>query len=76
MCSYHETPKKKFDFETGYLVKSPCRACDHRPEFPECIQDCRTLDRIQRRLAFGVATTCGFSDLEPYAVMLDDRQKK
>jgi len=39
--------KHKFDFEIGYLVKSPCRDCENRSLFPECSDNCDILDRIQ-----------------------------
>jgi len=39
--------KHKFDFEIGYLVKSPCRDCEKRTEFPKCISKCVILDKIQ-----------------------------
>lgn len=71
-----DTPKTRFDFENGYLINSPCKQCNSRPHFPDCIQDCLTLDHIQKRLAYGVVTTHNYSAKESYAVLLDDRQKK
>ena len=41
----------KFDFDVGYLVKSPCKECDQRFLFPECIEECDILDNIQTILA-------------------------
>lgn len=43
--------KYKFDFEIGNLVKSPCRGCEKREEFPHCIETCEIIDRIQSLLA-------------------------
>ncbi|QTA90098.1 Uncharacterized protein dnm_061590 [Desulfonema magnum] len=43
--------KYKFDFEVGTLVKSPCRKCDKRKDFPACTEDCKMLDKIQSVLA-------------------------
>lgn len=43
--------RSRFDFDVGYLVKSPCRECPQRPEFPRCREDCRLIDRIQAVLA-------------------------
>jgi len=43
--------KHRFDFEIGYLVKSPCRDCKKRPEFPKCISKCIILDKIHTVLA-------------------------
>lgn len=39
--------KHQFDFEVGYLVKSPCKGCEKRPLFPKCSEKCDMLDRIQ-----------------------------
>ena len=41
----------KFDFEIGYLVKSPCRGCDFYKRFPGCVNECQILDKIQTTLA-------------------------
>ncbi|MCK4620344.1 MAG: hypothetical protein KAT52_10390 [Desulfobacterales bacterium] len=43
--------KYKFDFEVGYLIKSPCKECNKRENFPKCIDDCRALDKIQTILS-------------------------
>lgn len=69
-------PIKKFDFEHGYLIKSPCKTCLYQTRIPDCIDSCRVLDRIQTTLAQGVVTTCRFSPLEPYTIQYDDAQKK
>jgi hypothetical protein len=76
MYNYRSHPKKRFDFELGYLVQSPCKACVYRHTIPDCIDRCRILDRVQTTLARSVVTTCGFSPLEPYSVRLEERQKK
>lgn len=46
-----------FDFEIGYLVKSPCRCCDHKDELPQCAHGCRLLDRVRDVLADTVPCT-------------------
>ena len=69
-------PKTRFDFENGYLINSPCKQCEQRPSFPGCIDNCHTLDHIQKRLACGVLTTHNYSAKETYAVLLDEGQKK
>lgn len=43
--------KFRFDFDVGTLVKSPCKNCKDRDEFPECMTECKWLDRIQTVLA-------------------------
>jgi hypothetical protein len=67
---------RQFDFEIGHLKKSPCRKCLQRPLFPGCTGDCEMLDRIQTKLARGIATTHTHSSLEPYVIYLDERQSK
>jgi hypothetical protein len=41
----------KFDFEVGYLIKSPCKECNKRKNFPKCAEDCSALDKIQTILS-------------------------
>jgi hypothetical protein len=67
---------RQFDFDIGYLKKSPCRTCLRRPLLPDCADSCAILDRIQTRLARGVSTTHTHSPLEPYAVYLEDCKGK
>lgn len=76
MYKYRSHPKKRFDFELGYLVKSPCKSCVYRSSIPDCMDRCQVLDRVQTTLARSVVTTCRFSQLEPYSVLLEDRAKK
>ncbi len=47
--------KYRFDFDIGYLVKSPCRGCDIRDRFPNCMKKCGILNRIHEVLSFGVS---------------------
>jgi len=47
--------KYRFDFEIGYLVKSPCKECEQRPLFPKCINECRILDAIHTAMAESVS---------------------
>ena len=53
--NYSKPPRYQFDFEIGYLVKSPCRDCDERDYFPKCIDSCKMLDRIHTALAESVS---------------------
>ena len=57
-----------FDFDIGYLVKSPCRDCDTREDLPECIQGCEILDQIQAILAYSIPSEKSISALETYDV--------
>ena len=47
----------KFDFEIGYLIKSPCKKCNQRDRFPECAKDCTMLDQIQTILSDAISLT-------------------
>lgn len=68
--------RRFFDFEIGYLVKSPCRGCGRRVDFPGCMDECAVLDRVQTHLAQGVASCRNYSPLEAFSVQLDSRRKK
>jgi len=67
---------RQFDFDVGYLKKSPCKACLQRPLLPHCVEKCEMLDRIQTRLARGISTTHSHSPLEPFAIFLEGEQDK
>lgn len=43
--------KYRFDFEIGYLSKSPCKDCMDRIDFPGCADDCHVLDKIHTVLS-------------------------
>lgn len=47
----HINAKYRFDFEIGYLTKSPCKECVDRRDFPGCEDDCRILDKIHAVLS-------------------------
>jgi len=48
--------RDKFDFEVGYIIKSPCANCLKKEEtFPLCIDECGLLDKIQTILAAGIS---------------------
>ena len=66
---------KKFDFEIGHLVKSPCHGCDRRGEFPGCARKCGTLRNIQVILAETVTCTRHHSTLESSALSLEGWRK-
>jgi len=54
-------PKKnfkfKYDFEIGYLVKSPCKKCILQKTFPKCVDHCNLLDKIHEILSEAVSCT-------------------
>ncbi len=52
--------RDKFDFEVGYITKSPCAKCLKKEEiFPLCINECSLLDKIQTILAAGIPCSKG-----------------
>ena len=57
-----------FDFDIGYLVKSPCRDCATQAKLPDCIQNCEILDKIQHVLADSISSESRISQLETYDV--------
>lgn len=68
--------KRKFDFEIGHLVKSPCRDCPTHYQFPRCIHSCEILDRIQTQLAQGISSTRSHSPSDPFRLQLEDQHRK
>ncbi len=57
-----------FDFDIGYLVKSPCKDCATRNDLPNCIQGCEILDQIQTVLADSIPSETSFSPVETFDV--------
>ncbi len=54
----YSRPKKikyKFDFEIGYLTKSPCKNCARKKDIPGCIDACDMLDKIHTVLLEAVS---------------------
>ena len=55
--NWHKYPSKplsyrcQFDFDVGYLVCSPCRACDQIHQLPACSQTCAQLENVRHVLA-------------------------
>ena len=57
-----------FDFNIGHLVKSPCKDCSTRDNFPGCIEDCEVLDQIQTVLSDCVSRDNNYSVAETFDV--------
>jgi len=60
--SMKHNPKKsrfnhRFDFDVGYLVKSPCESCKIRKVFPRCIDGCKILGKIHAMMANSISCT-------------------
>jgi len=51
-----QTNRDLFDFEIGYLTRSPCITCENRKNLPGCHGDCPILDFIQTTLARGISS--------------------
>jgi hypothetical protein len=47
----------KYDFEIGYFIKSPCKKCLQKRDFPKCAEHCDLLDRIHTMLADVISCT-------------------
>ena len=60
-----------FDFEIGYLVKSPCRDCVSREVLPTCVEGCEILDQIQTVLADSIPSETSISPVDTYDVPMD-----
>jgi hypothetical protein len=56
------TNRDKFDFEIGFLVKSPCKSCEKKDQFPKCFDTCSILDNIRGILASGISCTYSTAD--------------
>ncbi len=57
-----------FDFDIGYLVKSPCRDCTSREALPTCIEGCKILDQTQTVLADSIPSETSISPVDTYDV--------
>lgn len=49
--------RHRFDFEVGYLIKSPCRECRNEGRLPGCADGCDVLEKIQTILAESISCT-------------------
>ena len=68
--------KRVLDYEMGHLVKSPCRECATRHQFPGCATTCSILDRIQSYLAQSISTARPIPGWEPLLVQLEEWRSK
>ena len=65
--------RHRFDFDIGYLVKSPCRGCIDRYLFPDCMDSCIALDKIRSVLANSVSCSRSYSSVESCAIFQESR---
>ncbi|BBO87366.1 hypothetical protein [Desulfosarcina ovata] len=68
--------RHRFDFDIGYLVKSPCRECLDRDLFPNCMDTCMPLDRIRTVLANSVSCSRSHGSMESHAIFQESGEKK
>ncbi len=67
--------RHRFDFDIGYLVKSPCRECADRYLFPDCMDTCISLDKIRTVLANSVSCSRSYSSVESHAIFHESRDE-
>ncbi|MCP4670805.1 MAG: hypothetical protein GY857_05815 [Desulfobacula sp.] len=53
---YSINNRDRFDFEIGYLTRSPCLGCENKSQLPKCHKECPILDQIQTTLARGISS--------------------
>jgi len=68
--------RHRFDFDIGYLVKSPCRECTDRFLFPDCMDDCLPLDKIRTVLANSISCSRSFPSAESHAIFQGSKDEK
>ena len=49
----------RFDFDIGYLTKSPCKNCEDRDLFPQCLKECEIIDQIHEVLTESISCSKG-----------------
>lgn len=54
--------RDRFDFEIGYLTKSPCVNCPKREDFPKCQPSCQVIDKVRTLLAGGISSQASSYD--------------
>jgi hypothetical protein len=60
--------EKKFDLDSGFITKSPCRSCPKIEQLPKCSDNCCRLNRIQDLLAGTISCSNNFSEYETYSL--------
>lgn len=63
-----DSENHSFDFNVGYLVKSPCKECATRDAFPGCMEDCNILEQIQSALSDSMSSANNYSVAETFDV--------
>jgi hypothetical protein len=67
--------RHRFDFDIGYLVKSPCRECLDRHRFPGCMDSCDPLDKIHAVLANSISCSHSHGTMESGAIFQESRDE-
>jgi hypothetical protein len=63
----------QFDFEIGSLSESPCKKCKNRDTLPDCIESCKIIEELQRRMVSAVPSNLNSSFQEGYRVIIPHR---
>jgi hypothetical protein len=67
--------RHRFDFDIGYLVKSPCRECLDRHRFPGCMDGCVPLEKIHTVLANSISCSRPHRTMESKAIFQGSRDE-
>jgi hypothetical protein len=62
--------KSRFDFESGHIIKSPCRDCRQVKNLPGCSRNCPLLFQLQTRLIDTISSSNRLSEYEDYSLSL------
>jgi hypothetical protein len=68
--------KSKFDFEIGYLIKSPCKGCLNQDDLPACAENCPVLDKIHGVLCGVISSARSQSSIDSCTISVEDWPKK
>ena len=72
MAAHRLIREQKFDLDSGYLKKSPCRECPMKSRLPGCANNCPKLTRIQELLAGTISCSNHISEYETYSLSRPD----
>ena len=62
--------EKKFDFDIGHIIQSPCKTCDRSNQLPNCSENCKMIGKIQAILAGKISCSNEIPEKEPYTVVI------
>lgn len=62
------TSQNKLEHDIGYIRKSPCRGCRFEKRLPECINNCKTLNKLQAYLVSVTVCSNNYSECETFSL--------